>query len=100
MLGLPRRIRLLCLALPWAGLLAAQTFSITTGNPLPAGTVGVPYSQTLTTAGGTAPYVFSVSGGGLPAGLALSASGLLSGPPTTASTSSFTVQAVDAIQET
>ena len=104
MLGLTRRsslpIRDLCLALSWAGILSAQTFSITTTSPLPTGTVGLAYSQTLTTAGGTFPYVFSLSSGSLPAGLLLSGVGVVSGTPTTSGVASFTVQAVDVIAET
>ncbi|MFN7562541.1 MAG: beta strand repeat-containing protein, partial [Prosthecobacter sp.] len=48
------------------------------------GTVGVAYSQTLTAAGGTAPYSFTLTSGTLPAGLTLSAGGVLSGTPTAA----------------
>ena len=63
---------------------------------LPAGTIGFPYSATLLATGGTAPYVWTVLSGVLPPGLALSASGLISGTPTTAGTSPFTVAAIDA----
>lgn len=63
---------------------------------LPNGTVGVPYSQTFTGSGGTAPYTFGVTAGALPAGLSLSATGVLSGTPTTAGTSNFTIRATDA----
>ncbi|MFN7973827.1 MAG: putative Ig domain-containing protein [Acidobacteriota bacterium] len=62
---------------------------------LPNGTQGVPYSQTITASGGTAPYSFAVTAGSLPAGLSLSAGGVLSGTPTTPGTSSFTVTATD-----
>ena len=62
---------------------------------LPAGTVGTSYGQTFTATGGTAPYSWSVSAGTLPAGLNLSAAGVLGGTPTTAATSSFTVQVTD-----
>jgi hypothetical protein len=54
-----------------------------------------PYSQTLSAAGGTAPYGFSVESGTLPEGVTLSPSGELAGTPTTAGTSTFTVLATD-----
>lgn len=71
---------------------------IATASPLPGGTAGVPYSQTLQATGGTGSYSWSVTGGALPAGLTLSAAGLLSGTPTAVGGSSFTVQAVSGVQ--
>jgi len=66
------------------------------GNP-PAGTVGVPYSTSLSASGGTAPYDFSLIAGTLPAGLEISAAtGAITGTPTAAGTSSFTAQVADA----
>ena len=59
---------------------------------LPAGAVDTAYSQTLAATGGTTPYSWSVSVGTLPAGLTLSTGGVLSGTPTTAESSSFTVR--------
>src|SRR5205814_1142993 len=70
--------------------------SIKTASPLPTGTVGTVYSQTLAATGGTPPYAWSVISGSLPAGLTLNAtSGAMSGTPTTAGTSNFTVQVTD-----
>ena len=67
----------------------------------PAGEVGAAYSDTLTASGGTAPYAWSVSAGSLPAGITLNAStGKLSGTPTTAGTSAFTVKVTDAAAQT
>ena len=63
---------------------------------LPNGTIGVPYSQTFTGSGGTAPYSFSVTSGTLPAGLTLSPGGVISGTPTTAGPAAFTIRATDA----
>lgn len=63
---------------------------------LPSGAVNAAYSEQLSASGGTAPYNFTVISGNLPAGLALSLSGLLSGTPTQATTTNFTVQAQDA----
>ncbi|MEO8137172.1 MAG: Ig domain-containing protein, partial [Betaproteobacteria bacterium] len=63
---------------------------------LPSGTVSAPYSVTATAAGGTPPYAFSIVTGTLPAGLALATSGTLSGTPTIAGNSSFTMKVTDA----
>jgi hypothetical protein len=63
---------------------------------LPNGTLTVPYSQTITASGGTAPITFTVTSGTLPPGLALSSSGVVSGTPTAAGSFSFTVRATDA----
>ncbi len=62
---------------------------------LPGATVGAVYSQTLAASGGTTPYKWSVSSGSLPAGLTLATTGVISGAPTTAATSSFTVKVTD-----
>ena len=63
---------------------------------VPGGTVGSPYSQTITSTGGNGTFTYSVSSGSLPAGLTLNAStGLISGTPTTAGTSTFTVTTTD-----
>ena len=72
--------------------------AITTGT-LPNGTVGQAYSATLAATGGTPPYSWSVSAG-LPAGLSLSSSGVLSGTPTTASSSTFTITVTDSQKQT
>jgi hypothetical protein len=66
---------------------------------LPGGTVGVPYSQTLTASGGTSPYTWSLASGTLPAGLTRSGA-TISGTPTTAGTYSFTVGVTDAASGT
>ena len=75
---------------------ATITISPTT---LPAGVKGgaqgEPYSQQLTASGGTAPYTFSIVVGSLPAGITMSSAGLLSGAPTSAGVTTFTVQAID-----
>ncbi|NJD10606.1 MAG: hypothetical protein FIB01_09295, partial [Gemmatimonadetes bacterium] len=60
---------------------------------LPAATLGVAYSQQLGAAGGTGAYTWNLAAGALPPGLVLSATGLLSGTPTAAGTSTFTVRA-------
>src|ERR1700738_4538609 len=68
--------------------------SITSAAPA-AGTVGVAYTTSLTATNGTQPYSWSITAGTLPAGLTLSGN-TISGTPTTAGTSSFTVQVKDA----
>ena len=66
-----------------------------TVNPptLPDGSVGVSYSQTITTTGGTGSgRVFSISSGALPNGLSInSSSGAITGTPTTGGPFTFTV---------
>jgi mono/diheme cytochrome c family protein len=74
----------------------ATTFEINTSSPLAAGTVGTAYSQTLAANNGTTPYTWTLaSGSTLPAGLGLSTAGVISGTPTAAATSTFTVTATD-----
>jgi hypothetical protein len=58
--------------------------------------VHVPYSETITATGGTAPYTFSITSGAQPTGLTLSSGGTLSGTPTVTGPFSFTVNATDA----
>ena len=70
--------------------------AIATSSPLPQGMVGAAYNLTFAATAGTAPYTWSVTSGTPPAGLNLSAAGLLSGTPTTAGTTSFTVRATGA----
>lgn len=80
----------------YSGTIGSAAASVTIAPPtLPAITVGVPFSQTLTATGGTAPYSFAVTAGTLPAGLTLTPAGLLSGTPTTAQSYEFTVVATD-----
>ncbi len=64
---------------------------------LPNGLVGVPYTTTLAAMGGTAPYTWSVkAGSNLPAGLTLAAAtGIISGTPTAAGDSTFTIRVED-----
>ena len=75
--------------------------TITTSPSLPQGTVGTPYSHTVTAAGGTVPYSWSIAAGALPGGLALSSStGVISGSPSTSGTFNFTVRVSDGGQPT
>ena len=61
---------------------------------LPGGTVGAPYSQTVSATGGLSPYTFSVVSGSIPTGLTF-VGGLVSGTPTATGTFNFTVQGID-----
>ena len=68
-------------------------------NSLPPGTVGVAYGSELAASGGTPPYTWSLTVGSLPAGLSFDAlSGIISGTPTAAGTSTFSVQVGDGQQ--
>ena len=76
--------------------IANSPLTISTSSPLPDGKVGASYSQMLSITGGATPYVWSVIGGNLPGGISLNtSSGVLSGTPTAATGSSFTVEVVD-----
>jgi hypothetical protein len=77
----------------------APRLTIITGSPLPAGTAGTAYSQTLSAIGGTAPYTWSLSSGSLP-GLNLSAAGVLSGTPTDPGSFNFTIGVKDSAGQT
>ena len=70
--------------------------TVTSSNPLPRTMNGVPYSQTLTASGGTAPYTWTIDAGTLPAGITLSANGTLSGTPTADGDFNITFRAFDA----
>lgn len=76
----------------------APAFADFTISPstLPAGTVGVAYSQTLQAGGGASPYSYSITSGALPAGLSLNTvTGALSGTPTAGGTFPFDIAATD-----
>jgi len=79
---------------------APAALTITSGSPLPSGTVTVAYNRTLTATGGIGGYTWSLTGGSLPAGLGLSGAGVISGTPTAAGTSNFTVQVTSGAQST
>ena len=67
-----------------------------TTTTLPGGYTTVAYSATLAVDNGLAPYNWSVTAGALPAGLTLNATtGAISGTPTQAGTSNFTVTVKD-----
>ena len=63
---------------------------------LPGGTSGQSYNQTLqATAPGSPSITWSLASGSPPAGLSLSAAGVISGTPSAAGTSNFTVRAAN-----
>jgi len=73
----------------------AASVSITTTS-LPNGTLQAPYSATVNTKGGCTPFKWSVASGSLPAGVKMTPSKTttsltLSGTPSSATSSSFTV---------
>jgi large repetitive protein len=75
--------------------ISAGTLSFPAAS-LPNGQVSLAYTGvSLTASGGVAPYAYAVTNGSLPAGLTLSSGGAISGTPTLAETSTFTVQVTD-----
>ncbi len=64
---------------------------------LPTVTAGTPFSQTLTSSGGSAPYIYSLSSGTLPPGLSLTSAGVLSGTTTQRGGYSFSVRSLDSL---
>jgi hypothetical protein len=69
--------------------------SIANTSPMLSGFTGGAYVQDLKATGGTPPYTWSVASGSLPAGLAVAGSAI-TGSPTAAGTSAFTLQISDA----
>lgn len=68
-----------------------------TNFSLPGGTIGVAYTGSITAGGAATPFTWTMTSGTLPAGLTLATSSdttsvTISGTPTTAATSTFTMQ--------
>ncbi len=68
---------------------------VVTPTSLPTLTAGTPFSQSLSSTGGTAPYTYSLASGAFPPGLTLSGSGVLSGTPTQRGLYTFSVRSQD-----
>ena len=66
-------------------------------SPLPVGTQGQNYDQSIGIAGGVGPYHVSITSGHLPQGLSVNQNGNLSGVITAAGTSTFSVQVTDGL---
>jgi hypothetical protein len=77
-------------------LVVAAPAVVATQTALQRGVVGTPYSAALGASGGVSPYTFSLADGALPLGLSLESNGTISGTPTHAGTSLFTVRIADA----
>lgn len=73
-----------------------QTIRVNTNSDLVGATLSQPYSVTLTPAGGTGPYTFTLESGSLPAGVNISSGGTIAGTPTGVGSSNFTVRVTDA----
>jgi hypothetical protein len=86
-----------------AGATSTRDLTLASGTQLsvasPAGfspgTVGAEFAQTMTGAGGSPPYQWTILSGALPGGLSFSSGGLLSGTPTEAGSFSFNVRVID-----
>lgn len=86
-----------------SGTSAPATVTITVNPPpiaisptsLSAIAVAVPFIESVTASGGTAPYTYGLTAGALPPGLSLDQNGTLSGTPTTAGNFAFTITATD-----
>lgn len=91
-----------------AGRFTGSSFEVrVTGVPLtldpaapPSGILNSPYQHGFRASGGRPPYSFALTGGSLPAGLALDSGGAVSGSPTAAGASSFTITVTDAARNT
>jgi hypothetical protein len=80
----------------FSDFLAAECPTITlTAPPLPNGNQGAPYNQTITASGGNAPYSYAITSGHLPVNLSMSGGGAITGTPTVAGDSTFTVTVTD-----
>ena len=67
-----------------------------TAPPLPQGVAGTPYTTSIVASGGMVSYCYAVSAGSLPSGLTLNnVTGQISGTPTAAGVSVFSVSATD-----
>ena len=87
-----------------ASLSSTRAFTVTPGvritsQNLPDATTGTAYSTTLTGAGGSAPYTWSITSGALPTGLSLSGA-VVSGTTSSTGTRVLTIQMTDSAART
>ncbi len=79
-------------------LAVQENVPIVATSSVPTASVNSGYTTSLTASGGAGPYTWILSGGNLPSGLALNATtGQIAGTPSSAGSSSFTVQVQDAL---
>ncbi len=64
-------------------------------NALSDGTASIPYNANLVASGGSLPYTWYVINGNLPTGLSLQTDGTISGVPSQAESSNFTIEVTD-----
>jgi Putative Ig domain len=96
----PPQIAQVALTLSITSVSSGSPLTLTT-TTLPNATLNAAYSATLAAAGGVTPYAFSlVSGSSLPTGLTLSSAGAISGTPTKAGSTAFSIQVVDSTTPT
>ena len=77
-----------------AGAFEAHVLTLAPGS-LPVSPIAVPLATTFSLSGGYGATTFAVTNGVLPAGLMLASDGTLSGTPTAAAASTFTITATD-----
>ena len=58
--------------------------------------IGVAYSQSISAAGGTSGYTYTIASGALPAWASMSTAGVITGTPTNGTSATFSVRATDA----
>jgi len=71
-----------------------------TDTALPSGQINVAYSHTMTAAGGTSPYTWSITSGTLPNGITMSSGGVFSGTPTESGDFPITIEVEDQVPDT
>lgn len=75
---------------------AVDPLVFTCNTPLPGGTVGAPYSLTLSATGGVPPYTWTLASGTLPSGLGFATdSATITGTPTAIAAACFEVRVMD-----
>jgi len=77
-------------------LYIAAPLTFATSSTLPQGTAGVPYTGMISAAGGTSPYMFTITSAN-PPGLFMTSIGVFSGTPSSTGTYLFTIQVTDGL---